>query len=92
MAENATSSLPPPTDGEYAGHKLIAFTAVFLPFQVLAVGLRYYARWIAKAWGREDAIVVVSLGFQIITAATCIGESPNIESSFKASADALKRL
>ncbi|KAL1969204.1 hypothetical protein VTN77DRAFT_458 [Rasamsonia byssochlamydoides] len=69
MAENASPSLP---DGTYRGHTLIVFTAIFIPVQFLAVSLRYWARWMLRAWGFDDYIILVSLLMQIIIGMLCI--------------------
>lgn len=70
MADNTQLA----TDATYTGHSLVIFTALFLPVQVIAVALRYTARWMLAAWGFDDYIVLVSLLMQIIIGALCIGK------------------
>lgn len=74
MASNEPESLPPPTDGEYAGYTLVVFTGIFIPVQIMFVGLRFYARYTLHAWGWDDLIVLVSLVMQLIIGALCIGK------------------
>ena len=59
---------------EYNGTKLLKFTAVFIPTQIIAVGLRYLARHVAKGtWGIDDVIVMTSLSLQMCMAGLSIG-------------------
>lgn len=67
--------LPPASDGEYSGHALIIFTAIFIPVQIICVALRYLARWVIKGpWGFDDILVFISLLLQLILAGISIGE------------------
>lgn len=78
-----TSPAPP---GEYSGQKLLIFTAIYVPAQIVCVALRYLARYLVKGpWGLDDILVMASLCLQtamgIISVCTqvilCI---PNIQS------------
>lgn len=65
-----SSSLSP----EYSGTKLLTFTAVFVPIQVVAVGLRYLARYLVEGpWGLDDVVVLTSLSLQMCMAGLSIG-------------------
>ena len=71
MASTGLSNSP-----EYIGWRLEIFTAFFVPIQIVAVALRYYTRWLIRGpWGWDDAIVLVSLAFQLIMAGIGIGRS-----------------
>jgi hypothetical protein len=72
MADNSQNT-PLTADGTYTGHSLVLFTAIFIPVQVIAVALRYKARWMLAVWGFDDYIVLVSLAMQVIIGALCIG-------------------
>ena len=59
---------------EYNGTKLLVFTAVFIPTQIIAVGLRYLARYLVQGpWGLDDILVFTSLSLQICLAGFSIG-------------------
>jgi cytochrome bd-type quinol oxidase subunit 2 len=52
----------------------IAFSAVFLPFVLLFVALRFYCRHTSRAnWGFDDVLVAIAAVGQIALAAICIG-------------------
>jgi hypothetical protein len=52
----------------------IAFTAVFLPFVLLFVGLRFYTRHMkGTAWGFDDVLVLIAALGQIGLAAISLG-------------------
>ncbi|KAL8847953.1 MAG: hypothetical protein Q9221_007018 [Calogaya cf. arnoldii] len=58
---------------EYSGHKVLVFTAVFIPIQVICVALRYLSRYLKKgSWGFDDVLILASLFFQIILGILCI--------------------
>lgn len=59
---------------EYSGTKLLTFTAVFVPTQIVAVGLRYLARYLVEGpWGLDDIVVLTSLTLQVCMAGLSIG-------------------
>lgn len=59
---------------EYNGTKLLEFTAIFMPTQIIAVALRYLARYVVKGpWGMDDAIVLTSLSLQMCMGGLSIG-------------------
>ena len=59
---------------EYNGAKLLTFTAVFIPTQIIAVGLRYLSRYLVTGpWGADDIIIVTSLCLQMVMAGLSIG-------------------
>ncbi|KAL5398759.1 hypothetical protein PMIN06_009006 [Paraphaeosphaeria minitans] len=59
------------TDSANIGWRLQLFTGFFTPLQVIAVGLRFYARWlvVGQSHPLEDALVVVALVSQLILGA-----------------------
>ena len=60
---------------EYSGQKLIIFTAIFIPVQIISVSLRYLARYLIKGpWGFDDIVVFMSLASQMCMACISIGE------------------
>ena len=60
---------------EYIGHKLLIYTAIFVPAQVICVSLRYVCRYLVKAsWGLDDLIVLASLVLQICMGGICVGQ------------------
>ena len=64
-------SLPSP---EYNGAKLLTFTAVFIPTQIIAVALRYLARYLVEGpWGLDDILIFTSLSLQMCMAGISIG-------------------
>ncbi|KAJ4355910.1 uncharacterized protein N0V89_003935 [Didymosphaeria variabile] len=56
------------TSSANIGWRLQVFTGFFTPLQVIAVGLRFYSRWlvVGQSHPLEDALVVVSLISQLI--------------------------
>ncbi|KAI1500660.1 hypothetical protein F5X99DRAFT_232076 [Biscogniauxia marginata] len=59
---------------EYIGSRLEIFIGVFVPLQIAAVVLRFYARALtARRSGLDDWLVVVSLLGQIVAAGIAIG-------------------
>lgn len=59
---------------EYKGNKLLTFTAIFVPTQIIAVGLRYVARYLIEGpWGLDDVFVMTSLALQMCMAGLSIG-------------------
>ena len=59
---------------EYNGTKLLTFTAIFIPTQIVAVALRYLARYLVKgAWGLDDILIFASLSLQMCMAGLSIG-------------------
>lgn len=82
MATTQSVAPPPGSSPEYSGDRLIIFTAIFLPVQVLCVALRYLTRYLIKgAWGLDDAVTLSSLLLQLCMAGISIGEqslSPEI--------------
>lgn len=59
---------------EYSGAKLLTFTAIFIPVQIIAVGLRYLARYLVEGpWGLDDIVVLTSLSLQMCMAGLSIG-------------------
>ena len=68
--------MPEPSllSSEYEGTKLLTFTAVFIPIQVVAVSLRYLARYLVGGpWGLDDTVVLTSLLLQMCMAGLSIG-------------------
>ena len=62
-------------DAAYSGDKLITFTAVFVPVQILCVALRYLARYVVEGpWGLDDIVVLTSLVLQMCMAGLAIGQ------------------
>ena len=60
---------------EYGGTKLLTFTAIFVPTQIIAVGLRYFSRYLINGpWGLDDIVVLVSLLMQMCMAGLSVGE------------------
>ena len=58
----------------YNGTKLLTFTAVFIPAQIIAVALRYLARYLVEGpWGLDDILVFASLSLQMCMAGLSIG-------------------
>lgn len=61
-------------DSEYIGNRLLIFTAVFLPLQIVCVGLRYLTLYFApKSWGWDDLVIFVALAEQLAMAAIAFG-------------------
>lgn len=59
---------------EYNGTKLLTFTAVFIPTQIIAVALRYLARYLVEGpWGLDDIVVLTSLALQLCMGGLSIG-------------------
>jgi hypothetical protein len=61
---------------EYVGYRLNIFLAVFIPLQIVAVVLRFWARSIRRgSYGADDWLVVVSLICQMVACGIGIGKS-----------------
>ena len=59
---------------EYDGTKLLIFTAIFIPTQIIAVAFRYLARYLVKgAWGLDDVLILTSLSLQMCMAGLSVG-------------------
>ena len=59
---------------EYNGTKLLVFTAIFMPVQIIAVILRYLARYLVEGpWGLDDVLIFTSLSLQMCMAGLSIG-------------------
>ena len=59
---------------EYNGTKLLTFTAIFIPTQIIAVALRYLARYLVEGpWGLDDILILTSLTLQICMGGISIG-------------------
>lgn len=70
-------ALPPGSSAEYSGDKLIIFTAIFIPIQIICVALRYLSRYLIKgAWGLDAILTLSALVLQLCMAAISIGEQP----------------
>jgi hypothetical protein len=64
------------TSSEYTGWKLEVFIGIFLPLQVVAVILRFYAQSLSDSrFGRDDWLIIACLLAQFITAGISIGRS-----------------
>lgn len=63
------------TNSANIGWRLQLFSGFFMPLQVIAVGLRFYARWlvVGQSHPLEDALVVVALISQLILGAVGLG-------------------
>lgn len=62
------------TSAVYDGHRLVVFTAVWIPVQFICVALRYLARYISSgSWGLDDILVLTSLFLQLCQAGVDIG-------------------
>jgi hypothetical protein len=59
------------------GWRLQIFTAFFVPLQIVAVALRFYARRMVLGahFFLEDSLVLASLAFQLALSAVGVGES-----------------
>ena len=65
----------PDADAEYHGTRLVIFTAVYIPIQIICVALRYVSRYIVEGpWGLDDVGVLTSLALQLCMAGISIGE------------------
>lgn len=74
MAAILFSRVPPAPSAEYNGNKLIIFTGLFIPLQILCVALRYLARHMIKGpWGLDDLLILPSLILQLCQAGVDIG-------------------
>lgn len=73
MAAIASSRVPP-APSDYNGNKLIIFTGLFIPVQIICVALRYLARYMIKGpWGLDDLLILTSLILQLCQAGVDIG-------------------
>ena len=64
----------PETSAVYRGNRLIIFTAVYVPIQVICVALRYLSRYLVEGpWGLDDVVVMTSLVLQMCMAGLSIG-------------------
>lgn len=72
---SSSDEIPPDAFNSDSVNSLpIAFSAVFLPFVLLFVALRFYCRHKSRAsWGFDDALVAFAAIGQIGLAAICIG-------------------
>lgn len=61
---------------EYIGHRLVIFTAFFVPLQIIAVALRCYSRWlvVGRKWSLEDYLIMTCLIFQLILSGVGVGK------------------
>lgn len=75
MADRTSPNLSALPDGTYEGRRLVVFTAIFMPAQLLAVSLRYWVRLKLRNWGFDDYIILASLFMQIVFGVLCIGTS-----------------
>jgi hypothetical protein len=64
------------TSSTNVGWRLQIFTAFFIPLQIFAVALRFYARWlvIGTKFALDDGIVLVTLGLQLTLSVVGVGE------------------
>ena len=62
---------------ESNGTKLLIFSAIFIPIQIIAVTLRYIARYLVEGpWGLDDVLIFTSLSLQMCMAGLSIGRCP----------------
>lgn len=63
------------TSSTNIGWRLQIFTAFFIPLQVLAVALRFYARWlvVGTKFALDDGIVLVTLAFLVTLSVIGVG-------------------
>ena len=67
----------PDVSDEYHGHRLLIFTAFFIPVQIFSVVLRQLARHLVKAaWGLEDIVIYAALTVQMVFAGIAISALP----------------
>ncbi|KAF2877639.1 hypothetical protein BDV95DRAFT_154064 [Massariosphaeria phaeospora] len=76
MADSLASSNP-------IGWRLVIFTAFFIPLQIIAVALRFYARWlvVGQEFALDDALILVSFVFQLSLTAVGVATVPFVEES-----------
>ncbi|SPQ24469.1 9dc8e501-d636-4b41-b2a8-37bf5485b45f [Thermothielavioides terrestris] len=69
------SEADPSSLSEYVGYRLTIFVCVFIPLQILAVALRFWARSITRgsSYGLDDWLVLVSLLCQLVACGIAIG-------------------
>ncbi|KAK4693586.1 hypothetical protein P7C71_g3843, partial [Lecanoromycetidae sp. Uapishka_2] len=60
---------------EYRGNKLLVFTAIFMPVQIICVSLRLLARNLKGALGWDDLVILASLACQLGTGGAAIDKS-----------------
>ena len=59
----------------YTGNKLLIFTAIFIPIQLICVALRYLSRYLVEGpWGLDDVLVLTSLASQLSLAGVSLGK------------------
>lgn len=63
------------TSSTNIGWRLQIFTAFFIPLHVLAVALRFYARWlvVGTKFSLDDGIVLVTLAFLVTLSVIGVG-------------------
>lgn len=61
---------------EYIEWRLVVFTSIFVPLQIVVVALRVYARRLAIShrFGLEDTLILLALALQVILSAVIVGE------------------
>ncbi len=59
----------------YIGWKLETFLGFFIPLQIVAVALRFYARWlvIGSKFAIDDFLVFITLIFQVVSSGIGLG-------------------
>ncbi len=57
------------------GWELEKFSSFFIPFQIISVALRFYARWlvVGAKFALDDILVFIALILQLILSAVQIG-------------------
>ncbi|KAF7908362.1 uncharacterized protein EAF01_004117 [Botrytis porri] len=63
------TSVPLEDDSTFRGNRVIVFTAIWIPVQIICIALRYVARWLIKGpWVRDDFLIFTALFLQICQA------------------------
>lgn len=58
--------MPEELSNAYSGRKVLIFTAIYIPAQVICVALRYLSRYLVRgSWGFDDILIMASLSLQI---------------------------
>jgi hypothetical protein len=69
------TSVPLEDDSTFRGNRVIIFTAIWIPVQIICIVLRYVARWMINGpWVKDDILIFTALFLQICQAGVDISK------------------
>ncbi|KAM0145982.1 hypothetical protein ACHAQE_010974 [Botrytis cinerea] len=71
-------SVPLEDDSTFEGNRVIIFSAIWIPAQIICIALRYIARWMINGpWVKDDILIFTALFLQICQAGVDISAVKN---------------